>query len=215
MKFLFSRFSFVVLFLTTFSLVSSQKSSDGSSSSSHLRRQLQGDGPFDDGGIDNNGYNNDSEMGTLFEGDIKATYEQIHTYYGQEVADIAFSRGVLVDGGDRRLALTNNENFLWACNEVGVRVIPYEIAAGHFSAASQQTIINALNSLAATVGSIEFRARTVEVDYIRVINDSGCWSYVGRQGGMQLLSLQDFGCVFAGIIQHEFMHAMGIWHEQR
>lgn len=36
---------------------------------------------------------------------------------------------------------------------------------------------------------------------------------IGRDGGQQLLSLGD-DCVYVGIVVHEFMHAVGFWHEQ-
>ncbi|XP_037088433.1 zinc metalloproteinase nas-15-like [Pollicipes pollicipes] len=50
-------------------------------------------------------------------------------------------------------------------------------------------------------------------DYVFVVKKTGCFSSVGRSGGMQELSLGD-GCVFKGIAMHEFMHAAGFWHEQ-
>lgn len=36
---------------------------------------------------------------------------------------------------------------------------------------------------------------------------------IGRDGGMQLLSL-GAGCMYVGIVIHEFMHAVGFFHEQ-
>ena len=42
---------------------------------------------------------------------------------------------------------------------------------------------------------------------------SRCYSYVGRIGGAQKLSL-GYGCVYEYIIIHEFMHAAGFHHEQ-
>ncbi|XP_041075184.1 high choriolytic enzyme 1-like, partial [Polyodon spathula] len=40
-----------------------------------------------------------------------------------------------------------------------------------------------------------------------------CYSYIGRQGGQQPLSLKRNGCVYHQIVQHEFIHALGFNHE--
>lgn len=40
-----------------------------------------------------------------------------------------------------------------------------------------------------------------------------CASLLGRIGDKQVLSLQRYGCVRKGIIQHELLHALGFYHE--
>ena len=49
-------------------------------------------------------------------------------------------------------------------------------------------------------------------DYISFERLTGCWSQVGRRGGMQKISLGS-GCGIGAAI-HEIGHALGLWHEQ-
>uniref|UniRef100_A0A3Q2CF53 Metalloendopeptidase n=1 Tax=Cyprinodon variegatus TaxID=28743 RepID=A0A3Q2CF53_CYPVA len=44
--------------------------------------------------------------------------------------------------------------------------------------------------------------------------NSGCWSYLGRQKGVQHISLERGGCVRYSTVQHEILHALGFNHEQ-
>ncbi|NXG40619.1 MEP1B protein, partial [Psilopogon haemacephalus] len=61
---------------------------------------------------------------------------------------------------------------------------------------------------------IDFKPWEGEKDYISVFKGSGCWSYVGnRQRGLQQLSI-GANCDRIATIQHEFLHALGFWHEQ-
>lgn len=41
-----------------------------------------------------------------------------------------------------------------------------------------------------------------------------CYSFVGRRGRGQIVSLSRGGCVFQQIVQHEMLHALGFNHEQ-
>lgn len=52
-----------------------------------------------------------------------------------------------------------------------------------------------------------------EPDYLRIGSFKGCFSYIGRIGGEQILSLGD-GCEYSGTIAHELLHALGFYHHQ-
>lgn len=62
---------------------------------------------------------------------------------------------------------------------------------------------------------VKFVSRTNELTYLNVVRENGCWSYIGKQRlpGKQSLSLGN-GCLYEMTVAHEFMHALGIWHEQ-
>ncbi|XP_055356040.1 hatching enzyme 1.2-like [Paramacrobiotus metropolitanus] len=65
---------------------------------------------------------------------------------------------------------------------------------------------------------VRFFPRTNERDYLAIVSHTGCWSFVGRQGGKQLLSLQILNkngqsCLNGTIVEHELLHALGFVHE--
>ncbi|XP_032323019.1 meprin A subunit beta [Camelus ferus] len=61
---------------------------------------------------------------------------------------------------------------------------------------------------------IDFKPWSGEANYVSVYNGSGCSSSVGNQRvGMQKLSIGK-NCDKIGTVQHEFLHALGFWHEQ-
>jgi hypothetical protein len=58
---------------------------------------------------------------------------------------------------------------------------------------------------------IKFIERKNQENYLRIISEKGCWSYVGRfvEQSPQSLSVQATGCVNQGIVAHEIIHALG------
>ncbi|XP_011706990.1 PREDICTED: zinc metalloproteinase nas-4-like [Wasmannia auropunctata] len=93
-------------------------------------------------------------------------------------------------------------------------VIPYKMT-GSFTQDQINNIYRAMNDFHSKAG-IRFVQRTNQYDHIDIRNDnSGCWSYVGRQGGRQQVNLQTPGCTYyVGVPVHELNHAVGFWHEQ-
>ncbi|KAL7880724.1 hypothetical protein SRHO_G00029780 [Serrasalmus rhombeus] len=61
---------------------------------------------------------------------------------------------------------------------------------------------------------IDYKPWSGEENYISVFKGNGCFSSVGnRHVGKQALSI-GAGCDRIATIEHEFLHALGFWHEQ-
>jgi hypothetical protein len=103
----------------------------------------------------------------------------------------------------------------WKERVDGRVIVPYSINES-FSAGEKDMIRSALSGLEESTGSIQFIERSNEGHYILVVRDpnaDGCFSPVGMQSGGQMINL-DVDCMAHGIIQHEFIHALGLTHEQ-
>ncbi|XP_061760787.1 high choriolytic enzyme 1-like [Nerophis ophidion] len=120
--------------------------------------------------------------------------------------------------GDMLLPKTRNalkcfsNSCLWKKSFNGLVTIPYVISP-QFSGMERQKIENAVKSFHGR-SCVRFVPRRNEYDFVSVENGGGCFSALGRQGGRQVLSLNRDGCIYHGIIQHEFLHALGFQHEQ-
>ncbi|KAF4094404.1 hypothetical protein AMELA_G00014740 [Ameiurus melas] len=100
----------------------------------------------------------------------------------------------------------------WPKSSDGLVYVPY-IIANHFTSRELQVIQRGLDSFA-SVTCIRFVPRYNERDYLSIESRSGCYSYVGRLGYGQTVSLDRSGCIYHNTVQHELLHALGFNHEQ-
>ncbi|XP_053178200.1 hatching enzyme 1.2-like [Scomber japonicus] len=102
---------------------------------------------------------------------------------------------------------------MWGKYTDGKVYIPYYIT-NHFSSREKAIITRGLESFS-SFSCIRFRpSRSSDRDWLSIESQNGCYSYVGRGGGKQVVSLARSGCLYHGTIQHELLHALGFNHEQ-
>uniref|UniRef100_A0A674PC16 Peptidase M12A domain-containing protein n=1 Tax=Takifugu rubripes TaxID=31033 RepID=A0A674PC16_TAKRU len=96
---------------------------------------------------------------------------------------------------------------LWNKWTDGKVYIPYYIA-NHYSSRERDIIVRGLESFSG-VSCIRFRPyQNGDYEWLSIESGDGCWSYVGRQGGSQTVSLSRQGCLYHGTVQHELLHAL-------
>merc|ERR1712131_397135 len=104
-----------------------------------------------------------------------------------------------------------NDRCLWKKSAGGYVLIPYTIS-DEFTPAEKSMIVFAMKNFHART-CIRFTPLQAERDYISIVNQGGCFSALGKNGGEQPLSLKRNGCIHQGVIQHELLHALGFQHE--
>ncbi|KAJ8412876.1 hypothetical protein AAFF_G00104580 [Aldrovandia affinis] len=100
----------------------------------------------------------------------------------------------------------------WVKYSDGNVYVPYVIS-NQYSSRERSIIERGLQSFAAST-CIRFHRRTNQRDFVNIQSRSGCYSFVGRQGNGQVVSLARRGCIYHQIVQHELLHALGFNHEQ-
>ncbi|KAJ6634950.1 High choriolytic enzyme 1 [Pseudolycoriella hygida] len=104
------------------------------------------------------------------------------------------------------------EGFRWHKNSNGLVIVPYTINNDQEFAEREIEIVEKELTIIEHATCIRFVKRKDEEDYVEIINGNGCWSWLGRIGGRQELSLDRNGCLQQGITIHEFIHALGYDH---
>ncbi|XP_055345169.1 zinc metalloproteinase nas-4-like [Paramacrobiotus metropolitanus] len=91
--------------------------------------------------------------------------------------------------------------------------VPYHISE-LFGSQDKSLIHEAIQGIERkTLRCVTFTARRTDEDYIHFKPGDNCSSYVGVRGGMQPLFLHPARCMQLGIVQHEILHALGLFHE--
>ncbi|KAK5984024.1 Zinc metalloproteinase nas-12 [Trichostrongylus colubriformis] len=91
-------------------------------------------------------------------------------------------------------------------------IIPYTLSS-QYSDEQKKTIRNSLDGLQ-RISCFRFVQRSEEQDFLAFMPLDGCYSFVGKVGGSQVLSLA-VDCIADYIIWHEVMHAIGFEHEHQ
>ncbi|XP_059577326.1 astacin-like metalloendopeptidase [Alligator mississippiensis] len=99
----------------------------------------------------------------------------------------------------------------WPQASDGIVHVPY-VLSSDYDEDKKKTIAEAMAEFE-TLTCIHFVERKTEKDYLDIKSEKGCWSYYGKIGGAQTLSLMKQGCIWKGVIQHELDHALGFLHE--
>uniref|UniRef100_A0A665WTM6 Metalloendopeptidase n=1 Tax=Echeneis naucrates TaxID=173247 RepID=A0A665WTM6_ECHNA len=100
---------------------------------------------------------------------------------------------------------------LWPKSSHGNVEIPF-ILSEKYDISEKREILAAFKGIESQT-CIRYIPRTNQVAYLNIEPKFGCSSLLGRVGDKQTLSLQRYGCISYGIIQHELLHALGFYHE--
>ncbi|XP_008057240.1 astacin-like metalloendopeptidase [Carlito syrichta] len=109
----------------------------------------------------------------------------------------------------RLLSATSNR---WPKSSGGYVEVPF-LLSSKYDEPSREAILEAFAEFERYT-CVRFVAYEGQRDFISIIPMYGCFSGVGRSGGMQVVSLAP-ACLRRGrgIVLHELMHVLGFWHE--
>ncbi|XP_018431940.1 PREDICTED: astacin-like metalloendopeptidase [Nanorana parkeri] len=140
---------------------------------------------------------------------VYALILQVNKDYSSEVNRV--TQGDILLKRISRVA-TSCTSCLWPIASDGTVRVPFILNNAGYSNSDLALIRNAMQEYEALTCA-RFVSRTTESSYLNITSSGGCFSFVGRTGGAQILQLYSSGCMKRGIIQHELQHALGFYHE--
>nr|XP_020041382.1 meprin A subunit beta [Castor canadensis] len=130
----------------------------------------------------------------------------------QDIFDINQDLGLDLFEGDIRVDGAQDRNSIIGDNYRWPHTIPY-VLDDTLEMNAKGVILEAFERYRLKT-CIDFKPWAGEPNYVLVFKGSGCWSSVGnRHFGKQELSIGT-NCDRIATVQHEFLHALGFWHEQ-
>ncbi|XP_067414184.1 astacin-like metalloendopeptidase [Emydura macquarii macquarii] len=136
----------------------------------------------------------------------------VNTEQGYEGSKTRLYEGDIIPKRQRSAMICAFNWCFWPKSSNGLVSIPFVISSSYTP--EEKALIVAAMQEYETLTCIHFVDHTTETDYIDISPKDGCWSYFGKTGGPQVVSVHKRGCMRKGIIQHELNHALGMLHEQ-
>ncbi|XP_020510137.2 high choriolytic enzyme 1 [Labrus bergylta] len=160
--------------------------------------------------------NTDESSGNSIDDDefsVSTIIEKANRNIGKNVNDPLVMFGdIAVPTGLQNADPCTSRGCLWPKATDGNVYVPFRISPD-YSRRERNIITQALRSFANST-CIRFTPQDQQRDFVDIKSLTGCFSFVGRRGRNQTVSLMRRGCVFTGTIQHELLHALGFDHEQ-
>ncbi|KAK5853156.1 hypothetical protein PBY51_006971 [Eleginops maclovinus] len=107
--------------------------------------------------------------------------------------------------------ISKRYNCLWPKSANGNVEVPY-ILSSKYDQSEKNTIVNAMKDIEYNT-CVRYVPRARQTAYLDIEPRYGCATTPGYLGDKQTVSLQRFGCISHGIIQHELLHTLGFYHE--
>uniref|UniRef100_A0A8C6S5H9 Metalloendopeptidase n=1 Tax=Neogobius melanostomus TaxID=47308 RepID=A0A8C6S5H9_9GOBI len=145
----------------------------------------------------------------------KESMPSLSVFVGKNVSDQVMLIGdIAVPYGLQNADPCTARSCLWPKAKDGNVYVPYRIS-NQYSQREKCIIKKGLKSFAkcTCVRFIPANCKR-QRNFLDIKSDKGCYSYLGRQEGPQVVSLEREGCVYQSTIQHELLHALGFKHEQ-